>query len=909
MVSIAYIIRRKYSMKKIRLVLVLFTLAMLILASCVGANTGTDTDSETTAASTEAGTVVGTEPDGTETETDTPTEGETTAEETTTEEATEPDSDESTSETETETETETEPPKVNTAGDCGNPTTTDAKKIIGKVRLDSVKHDLTQTDYTQKVKKTGNWEVTVSAKSGNLILYGWIGFSIEDYELGWRIGTDSEVTYTTEGATVVSREAAVMQAAQKEGFTNSTGYSYSLNLSQFTMGDEVHLLIKNKTDGTVYCFCELTINYSALSANLSTNALKQKYELGYGSSMDMSFFNPITDDSSVTAPNDDPSVKLWFDHLTEKVTRYDTSGKDSGKDTYTIQMAKNEIEGCQFFLYSPTVKKITIKISDFTNSKGETLPTELGVEYNVEDGYVTYHGYPAQYVYPDAVVPYDSYISYFNWTEHGSYGMDAKSKVDFGAGYILIGPFSGSNWDHDKYPFRESVRGFVVEATTTPETTPGSYKATIEVYDAETGECIKSANVFTYVYDVTLSEETALDTSFTLWDAISIYFHHYNENSDLTRYSDVEITKAIADYFLKQRITLTGSVTYFNVMGNDWFKNPRVTSIRVLTKDQYDSIKDDPILADKMFYYGQDEPGVPRGWRPITWPDGTSETLYDNTGLLSILAIAREADQLRDVWGWENFRMLIPFERTIDFTSFNFNSVDKTTAFPSWYDEYAVTDQKDSVEYLSKYVNVWTTVFTANTPRDLAGALAGTQFMQTSKQDKAHGELNDRLMSFKTEKGHELWSYVACEPKYTAPYQNILLFNDGTEGRTMFWTTYKQGATGFLYWHVSYYDASGNTTYTMRNPISKTGPGDGILIYPGSAYNQLDPIPSIRLLNMRDGIEDYQLLTMLEEALGAELTDELVSHLVTSSVTFTRDDDEVYNVHSYLLRLLEEQSK
>jgi hypothetical protein len=150
---------------------------------------------------------------------------------------------------------------------------------------------------------------------------------------------------------------------------------------------------------------------------------------------------------------------------------------------------------------------------------------------------------------------------------------------------------------------------------------------------------------------------------------------------------------------------------------------------------------------------------------------------------------------------------------------------------------------------------------------------------------------------------------VACEPKYTAPYQNILLFNDGTEGRTMFWTTYKQGATGFLYWHVSYYDASGNTTYTMRNPISKTGPGDGILIYPGSAYNQLDPIPSIRLLNMRDGIEDYQLLTMLEETLGAELTDELVSHLVTSSVTFTRDDDEVYNVHSYLLRLLEEQSK
>ena len=118
-----------------------------------------------------------------------------------------------------------------------------------------------------------------------------------------------------------------------------------------------------------------------------------------------------------------------------------------------------------------------------------------------------------------------------------------------------------------------------------------------------------------------------------------------------------------------------------------------------------------------------------------------------------------------------------------------------------------------------------------------------------------------------------------------------------------------QGATGFLYWHVSYYDATGNTTYTMRCPFSKTGPGDGILIYPGSAYNQLDPIPSIRLLNMRDGIEEYQLLTMLNETNGQEYTDELVSHIVTSTVTFTRDDDAIYNVRSYLLRVLEEAGK
>jgi len=95
----------------------------------------------------------------------------------------------------------------------------------------------------------------------------------------------------------------------------------------------------------------------------------------------------------------------------------------------------------------------------------------------------------------------------------------------------------------------------------------------------------------------------------------------------------------------------------------------------------------------------------------------------------------------------------------------------------------------------------------------------------------------------------------------------------------------------------------------MRSPFSKTGPGDGILVYPGSAFDQLDPIPSTRLLNMRDGIEDYQTLTMLRELKGEAYTDELVSHIVTSTVTFTRDDDVMYNVHSYLLRALEDASK
>ena len=38
---------------------------------------------------------------------------------------------------------------------------------------------------------------------------------------------------------------------------------------------------------------------------------------------------------------------------------------------------------------------------------------------------------------------------------------------------------------------------------------------------------------------------------------------------------------------------------------------------------------------------------------------------------------------------------------------------------------------------------------------------------------------------------------------------------------------------------------------------------------------------------------------------GADYANELASHITTSTLSYTRDDDVVYNVHSYLLRALE----
>ena len=574
-----------------------------------------------------------------------------------------------------------------------------------------------------------------------------------------------------------------------------------------------------------------------------------KYELGFGSSMDMSAFDPIQNHETVMAPDDDPTVLLWFDHLTEKVARYTINR--NGKQTYTIQMGKNEMEGCQFFVHSPAEKHITVKLSDFTNDKGETLDTELGVGYYIEDGYLPYHGYSKELVYIDAVIPYESYISK---TEGGNFEEGP---------WVSVGPYSYKPWDLDNYPYRDTSRGFVIQAKTTADTTPGAYKATIEILDADTGKCIKMANVYTYVYNVTLSDETALDTAFQLWSGTIL--EQYGKQG--SPYSHAEILKAVADFMLEYRISISGTAEY----GKEWLSNPRVTTIRVGTKEQYDALKDDPVLKEKLYFYGQDEPGTPR------------PNMGDPNGFKSIEALQTEAEMLISEWGWTDYRMVSPFELNINYTK---------------------NKSRDQIDFMSRYVNIWCPKFFSFTPRELAFK-PGSMFTHSVNNEKRYGEFAERMSKYVAE-GDELWAYVSCTPAYTAPYQNILLFNDGTEARTMFWTCYDLNVTGFLYWHLSNYPGVGDNTFTMRCPFPKEGPGDGILIYPGAVYGQLDPIPSIRLINMREGIEDYQLLTMLEAAKGEAFTDELVHHIVTSTITFTRDDDVVYNVHSYLLRALEE---
>jgi len=109
------------------------------------------------------------------------------------------------------------------------------------------------------------------------------------------------------------------------------------------------------------------------------------------------------------------------------------------------------------------------------------------------------------------------------------------------------------------------------------------------------------------------------------------------------------------------------------------------------------------------------------------------------------------------------------------------------------------------------------------------------------------------------EMGRKLWWYYVGDIVYI-PTQ-------GSYTRSTFWGHWKYGVPGLLHWGMSYWGQENIAGKDGKkwpdvewNAISSRG-GDGYLVYPAGPGKFW---PSIRLEHMRDGVEDYECLVMLE---------------------------------------------
>ena len=152
----------------------------------------------------------------------------------------------------------------------------------------------------------------------------------------------------------------------------------------------------------------------------------------------------------------------------------------------------------------------------------------------------------------------------------------------------------------------------------------------------------------------------------------------------------------------------------------------------------------------------------------------------------------------------------------------------------------------------------------------------------TPKYDRG---LSQRLRA----RGKQVWWYVCCGPQY--PYANFAAMDyPSIEGRLLAWMTFGFQSDGLLYWHVNYWrpnrimaDADPYLDYKVESLAGM--PGDGLLIYP----TRDGPVSSIRLENIRDGLEDYDYLALLADAKGRAAAEAYVMRLVKGLTDFSRD--------------------
>jgi glyoxylase-like metal-dependent hydrolase (beta-lactamase superfamily II) len=155
--------------------------------------------------------------------------------------------------------------------------------------------------------------------------------------------------------------------------------------------------------------------------------------------------------------------------------------------------------------------------------------------------------------------------------------------------------------------------------------------------------------------------------------------------------------------------------------------------------------------------------------------------------------------------------------------------------------------------------------------------------------------------------GKQVWWYVCAGRRFPTriSLSRISVYRGAAAGLM----TYLYRADGLLYWHVNLWpDApalSADDVFLSdwRAENSLRMPGDGQLLYPGED----GPLPSIRLANIRDGIEDYEWLTLFEQRRGRAAAEGVVKEIVQSLTGFSRDADALQRARSRIGDLAEKR--
>ena len=511
------------------------------------------------------------------------------------------------------------------------------------------------------------------------------------------------------------------------------------------------------------------------------------------------------------------NVKLWSAPSYVKIYQdIDYSQSEEYLEFYnstelSLSMFINEKEGVHLILTPDyDVNEYIVSISDLISSNGKKITKDKISIYNQKYVDVTVpsasHTNSVLGMVPDAILPFEKAVQYEENKIAANNNQGIYFEIDSKG--VVAGTYSGS-------------------VTITVDQNTYNMGTKVEVWSAE------------------VSEENHLKSSFLL---------RTKELLDNEKDSTDEMYTTYYEQFLDYRLNITkftqsfDEETYINGL-RKYYPNSAIPTIHFprcedSSRTNYDfelvrywykkiaelCFEDGVNYFDKMYYYLAiiDEPS-------LTKTEDKVVPIYKNFAIArhSVIdelttnkASYNVSEELFDsvVYEIENFELLLTSSYRADFVYENNMSSPENPE-----ERYVIT----WCPYMSSY----------NTNSDA---------------DKHRNE------------GLDEWWYGCNYP--VNPYPTYHLDDEILTARIFSWMAYEYDVVGNLYWRVNFTGEQNSfgvseaveDPYDITNLSQKTN-GEGVLVYPGMPYGINGFVPSIRLVAIRDGMEDYEILRLAGE--------------------------------------------
>jgi hypothetical protein len=150
--------------------------------------------------------------------------------------------------------------------------------------------------------------------------------------------------------------------------------------------------------------------------------------------------------------------------------------------------------------------------------------------------------------------------------------------------------------------------------------------------------------------------------------------------------------------------------------------------------------------------------------------------------------------------------------------------------------------------------------------------------------------------------GEEIWSYTAlCQGRPDTPCWELdfPILNY----RIPMWISWRFGITGLLYWSTTNW-ASTRDVWTDPLTYGDQYNMEGSLLYPGVDAGVQGFVTSIRLQQIREGLEDYEYLTILAQRRGRAAAEDVVKKLARSWHDWDTDARHLLRARAEIARLI-----